>query len=177
MLIGIFTFILIPSAVFYGIESDWTYIDSIYYSFISLATIGFGDLTTTHDTKVKEKLGKWMWAYQAFTMMWLIFGLGFVSWINAIIAERIWKKSPRRNSTISIRRYSLTPTIMTKLPSISEDDRDKVAATTKTTTSDLQQDNPLRLTEAHEVADAVTQKTKSSLKRRRTDPCMFKLKP
>ncbi|XP_071957833.1 TWiK family of potassium channels protein 18-like [Antedon mediterranea] len=37
------TFLLIFSALIFALE-DWSYIDSIYYSFMSLATVGFGDI-------------------------------------------------------------------------------------------------------------------------------------
>lgn len=40
--IGIILLVLIPAAVFYALES-WTYWEGIYYSVITLTTIGFGD--------------------------------------------------------------------------------------------------------------------------------------
>ncbi len=41
-LLGTFIFLLIPGVVIMEIES-WTYIDALYYSFVTLFTIGFGD--------------------------------------------------------------------------------------------------------------------------------------
>jgi hypothetical protein len=39
----IITLFLVPAAIFASLESDWNYIDSLYYCFISLTTIGLGD--------------------------------------------------------------------------------------------------------------------------------------
>jgi len=33
----------IPAVIFWHIEEGWTYLDSLYFSFVTLTTIGFGD--------------------------------------------------------------------------------------------------------------------------------------
>ena len=60
MVPGITIFLLLPSVLFYYVETDWTYLDSVYYAFISLATIGFGDLVNGEFVKSINSFGvKW----------------------------------------------------------------------------------------------------------------------
>jgi hypothetical protein len=40
---GFLVFMLIPAVVFWHIEDGWTYLDCLYFSFVTLTTIGFGD--------------------------------------------------------------------------------------------------------------------------------------
>lgn len=40
---GLVVFLVIPAGLF-AIVEGWNYIDSFYYAFITLTTIGFGDL-------------------------------------------------------------------------------------------------------------------------------------
>ena len=69
-----------PSLVFYRVEDNWTFIDSLYYTFVSLSTIGFGDVVNSHHGhEAEEKLGTWLWVYRSFTMMWLVLGLSLKS--------------------------------------------------------------------------------------------------
>ena len=104
---GISIFIVLPSVVFYLVEGNWTYIDSVYYTFASLATIGFGDFVNSlHGYEVEGKVGKWVWAYRGFTMLWLVFGLSFIFMIHSLIVEeihastifpRVFRRSLRRS--------------------------------------------------------------------------------
>jgi hypothetical protein len=40
---GFLVFMVIPAVVFWHIEDGWTYLDSLYFAFVTLTTIGFGD--------------------------------------------------------------------------------------------------------------------------------------
>ena len=119
---GISIFIVLPSVVFYLVEGNWTYIDSVYYTFGSLATIGFGDFVNSHHGYVVEgKVGKWVWAYRGFTMLWLVFGLSFIFMIHSLVVDEIKasKIFPRviRRSLRRLRRLQseTTTTTTTKI--------------------------------------------------------------
>ena len=89
---GIILFIMLPAIVFHHTESGWTYLDSVYYSVVSISTIGFGDLINGQDKGgVKKILGNWMWSYRAFTILWLVSGLSFIFMVNTLILDRIRK--------------------------------------------------------------------------------------
>lgn len=49
---GFICLILIPSAIFTMME-DWDLVDAVYYSFISLSTIGFGDYVPRNEPPIK----------------------------------------------------------------------------------------------------------------------------
>jgi hypothetical protein len=59
--------VLLSGCVFYHYVEDWSWLDSLYFCTITLATIGYGDLVPTTD------LGR------AFTILYALLGLGIVA--------------------------------------------------------------------------------------------------
>lgn len=69
--------ILSIGTLFYHEVEKWSYIDSLYFSVTTLATVGFGDFYPVTD------LGK------AFTMVYIVVGVGeLLSFVNVFTAKR-----------------------------------------------------------------------------------------
>ena len=88
---GIGIFVLMPSVLFCLVEPGWTYLDSVYYTSISLSTIGLGDLVSASNPKVEAQLGGWIWVYQSFTMVWLLCGLSFIVMVTEKLRKAVRK--------------------------------------------------------------------------------------
>lgn len=77
--------IFIPSGIFYATE-DWTYGQSIYYCFVTLTTVGFGDFVPaiTGMSQQSSENSALTGLYKIIVAVWLWIGLAFVA---AIITE------------------------------------------------------------------------------------------
>ncbi|XP_053202504.1 potassium channel subfamily K member 2-like [Panonychus citri] len=67
-------FIIIPALVFHSIEG-WTFLESFYYCFVTLSTIGFGDLVPGQFDR------RWNWIYKIIIVCWIILGFAYLSMI------------------------------------------------------------------------------------------------
>lgn len=88
-LTAIFFFISFGTIVFHELE-DWTWIQSFYFTIVTLTTVGYGDLTPTSDDT------------RLFTAIFILFGvtivvsaIGFVG--NGYISRRTTKKEERKS--------------------------------------------------------------------------------
>ena len=73
---------IIFGCLFYHFIEGWHWIDSLYFSVVSLTTVGYGDITPV------TAAGK------LFTIFYLIFGIGiFGAFINNILKSRIAMKA------------------------------------------------------------------------------------
>ncbi|KAG0715354.1 Open rectifier potassium channel protein 1 [Chionoecetes opilio] len=92
--LGFLVFIFVPAAVFSSLEG-WTYLESVYYSYITLTTIGFGDLVSGY-----EYSGTALHMYHIGVILWIMVGLGY--WV--MVANFITKALRSKRLKVSMKR-------------------------------------------------------------------------
>nr|XP_029721873.1 open rectifier potassium channel protein 1-like [Aedes albopictus] len=83
---GIVIFIFVPAAIFSYFEK-WPYDVSVYYSFVTLTTIGFGDYASTFQSSQEHEFRTAYIYYQVFVILWFFAGVGYVFMILGFIAK------------------------------------------------------------------------------------------
>ena len=84
LLLTVFALIL-TGTWFYARVEGWDLIDALYFTVITLTTIGYGDLSpSTPGSKI-------------FTILFIFIGLGVFSAFILLLAERILKENNKRN--------------------------------------------------------------------------------
>lgn len=74
--------------VFYSSEEGWSYIDSVYFSVVTLTTVGYGDL---HPTTTTSKL---------FTIAYIFIGVGLGFYILSALAKSFIEGRDKRMKRI-----------------------------------------------------------------------------
>ncbi|XP_055610133.1 open rectifier potassium channel protein 1 isoform X2 [Uranotaenia lowii] len=92
---GIVIFIFVPGVIFSYFEK-WDYDVSVYYAFVTLTTIGFGDYTTTFESSQEHEFGTAFVYYQVFIILWFFSGVGYVFMILGFIAKGLAHKKVQR---------------------------------------------------------------------------------
>jgi hypothetical protein len=93
----IYAFVLVAlllglGTVYYSFAESWSYVDSFYFSTITLTTIGFGDLAPTTD------------ASKMFTAFYALIGIGVMLYIlSSVIGVFIFKQEKHFDKVFSLR--------------------------------------------------------------------------
>lgn len=85
----LFVFLVVPAGFFMWLE-HWSFVESFYYCFITLSTIGFGDYVAGNFE------GPYVAVYKTFVVLWIIFGLGYLAMILNYISRMMRCKQIRR---------------------------------------------------------------------------------
>jgi voltage-gated potassium channel len=72
--------LLLTGTIFYWSVEDWTFIQSLYFSVVTLATVGYGDLTPTTDYS------------RIFTIIYIFIGLGVLVLFLSAIAQQYMRQ-------------------------------------------------------------------------------------
>lgn len=83
---GILIFIFLPACVFSYFEK-WPYEISVYYAFVTLTTIGFGDYASSFQPWQPREFGNLFIAYEAFIIIWFVLGLGYLVMIMGYLIK------------------------------------------------------------------------------------------
>ena len=84
---------LIPAAVFTALENDesgsWNYLNSVYYTFITLSTVGFGDMVPDRQENGNLTNTAAKWTYLILIILWIIIGMGDIFAVVDVMADTL----------------------------------------------------------------------------------------
>ena len=75
--------VLVPAGIFMHLE-DWDFGDSLYYTLITLTTIGFGDMVPNH-THIDSEAIRWL--YMTGVILWILLGMGYIIAVIEVISD------------------------------------------------------------------------------------------
>ena len=75
---------LFIGGLLYCLTENWTYVDSIYYCFVTIATIGFGDLVPNQGEAPDTPEEKGIWFLRA---LYISVGLSLVSTVFTALSN------------------------------------------------------------------------------------------
>ena len=109
ILIALIFFIIIPASIFYVVESpnNWTYLNSIYYCFVTLTTVGFGDYVPgIMGSSISDNRGL-IGLYRVMTAVWVWIGLALIATLISetqelieAIGKAVHKRAQKRRKSI-----------------------------------------------------------------------------
>ncbi|KAG7474604.1 potassium channel subfamily K member 5-like [Solea senegalensis] len=101
LLWGLFVHLVIPPFVFMSLEG-WSYLEGIYFSFITLTTVGFGDYVAGVNPNIEYPP-----LYRVFAEIWIYMGLAwlslFFSWnVHMVVkAHEVFRKRRHRHRQLN----------------------------------------------------------------------------
>ncbi|XP_051060158.1 potassium channel subfamily K member 17 [Phodopus roborovskii] len=95
LLSGLLLFLLLPPLLFAHMEG-WSYMESFYFAFITLSTVGFGDYVIGMDPSRKYPV----W-YKNIVSLWILFGMAWLALIIKMILSLL--ETPGDMCTCSLR--------------------------------------------------------------------------
>ncbi|XP_046449382.1 open rectifier potassium channel protein 1-like [Daphnia pulex] len=90
---GLAVFIFFPAALFVVIEG-WSYLDATYFCFITLTTVGFGDIIAAQQTN-----SKLLWLYRISWIIWVTLGIAYWAIVINFITKALKSKKLREKWT------------------------------------------------------------------------------
>ncbi len=78
--------LLVPAAIFMHLE-DWDFGDSLYYTLITLTTIGFGDMVPDKDTNTHIDTELLRWVYLVGVILWILLGMGYILAVIEVLSD------------------------------------------------------------------------------------------
>ncbi|KAF7269126.1 hypothetical protein GWI33_017816 [Rhynchophorus ferrugineus] len=103
---GFTFFIFLPSTIM-SVFEGWEYDVSVYYSFVSLTTIGFGDYVA--GTNDSYGFGNLYFVYKIFLLVWIIGGMGYVAMILSFITNAMRSKQVKKIERLLADNIKNTP--------------------------------------------------------------------
>ncbi|KAJ3658995.1 hypothetical protein Zmor_010705 [Zophobas morio] len=104
---GFTFFIFLPSS-FMVLFENWELDVAVYYCFVTLTTIGFGDYVAGVEN-VNDFQPVYYWMYKVFLLVWVIGGLGYVVMILGFITQALQSKKMQAIEQIIKQNIKKTP--------------------------------------------------------------------
>ena len=106
---GIISLFLLPAYGFHYLEG-WSYADSIYFTVISLTTIGFGDFSPSFEGSEETGI-PFMAVYRILVLFWMMIGL---AWLGSLLSITTDKFGDMMSTILG----KVTPHLNSKIPKI-----------------------------------------------------------
>lgn len=103
---GFALLIFVPSILIMKFEG-WSYDVSVYYAFVTLTTIGFGDIVAGVQDNGSDRILFAM--YKSFLLIWIIIGLGYVVMVLGFISRGLRSKQVHQIEHVLAHNIKKTP--------------------------------------------------------------------